>query len=172
MKASRGVIDCSDACPRSSCEALVRIARICMPQGELKVTSISPPKKSIAFARGLRHTWTIEQHVVGRAARKPRACETTSAAKVASTSGTREPSEPRGAPAPPRAASPASGSAPTMSTRRWRQGRPLDRVRPHHDHRSPPRPLRAPRGQHHGRIHPKSHKKTPTALILRNDAFE
>ena len=136
MKASRGVIDCSDACPRSSCEALVRIARICMPQGELKVTSISPPKKSIAFARGLRHTWTIEQHVVGRAARKPRACETTSAAKVASTSGTREPSEPRGAPAPPRAASPASGSSP-LAPRRRRQGRPGDRSRPRHDRPSP-----------------------------------
>ena len=71
----------------------------------------------------------------------------------------------RRGPTPPRAASPASGSAPTMSTRRWRRGRPQDRVRPLQHLRSP-RTHRGPLGPADDPgIGSKIKKKTPTSII-------
>jgi len=68
-----------------------------------------------------------------------------------------------------RAPSTTSSASKTPAPRRRRRGRPRDRFRPRRDRRSPPRPRRAPRDRHRLRMHPKSKKKPPTAMIPGND---
>ena len=79
------------------------------------------------------------------------------------------PRDPAGAADGARAPSTASSASEAPEPRRRRPRHSYDRVRPRRDRRSPPRPRRAPRDPHRGRIHPKSHKKRPTAMIPGND---
>ena len=68
-----------------------------------------------------------------------------------------------------RAPSTTSSASKTPAPRRRRRGRPRDRFSPRHDRRSSQNRLDALPRPHRGRIHPKSHKKPPTAMIPGND---
>ena len=128
---------------------------------QVRARALGPPRGALRGLRDGSHA-VVASMASGAALRSP------TAASQRKARG--EPSDPRGAATPPRAASTASGSSPTPLTRRWRQGRPRDRPRPRRDRPSSRTYVASIGPANDPGIGSKIKKKPPSAVILGNES--